>query len=83
MVEGKRRGTHDLARLFWLVKFGQHEEEFGQPDDLAIWLTSLLEYDFAPKLPKFNLESGIRRLLEMLSDGERGHMSPLCIYQQG
>jgi hypothetical protein len=55
-----------LARLFWLAKFGQWEEDFGQPDGLAIRIASLLEGEIEPKLSKFNLERGIRRLLEML-----------------
>jgi hypothetical protein len=32
-----------LARLFWLAKFSQREEYFGQSDGLAIWLASLLD----------------------------------------
>ncbi|EAZ01887.1 hypothetical protein OsI_23908 [Oryza sativa Indica Group] len=60
-----------LARLFWLAKFGQWEEDFGQPDGLAIRIASLLEGEIEPKLPKFNLVRGIRRLLEMLLVGEK------------
>jgi hypothetical protein len=41
-------------------------EEFGEPDGLAIRLASMLECVFHPKLLKFNLESKIDMLLEML-----------------
>lgn len=57
---------HHLARCFCLAKVGQPAHEFGQPDGLAIRLASVLELFFVLEWPKFNLESLIERLLEML-----------------
>jgi hypothetical protein len=51
---------------FWLATARQREGAFGQADGLDIWLASLLECVFHPKLPNFNLEREIGRLLEML-----------------
>ena len=63
---GKRLGGLPLEMQFWLAKAGQREGAFGQADGLDIWLASLLECVFHPKLPNFNLEWEIGRLLEML-----------------
>lgn len=65
-VRGGKAWGLQMARPFLLAKFGQREEHFGQPDGLAIRLANPLEHEFLSKLLKFNLESRLRRLLEML-----------------
>ncbi len=65
-VRGGKAWGLQMARPFLLAKFGQREEHFGQPDGLAIRLASPLEHEFLSKLLKLNLESRLRRLLEML-----------------
>lgn len=69
-----------MARLFWPAKFGQR-------DGLAIQIARLLECEIELKLLKFNLESRIRRLLEILLLFTVCHLAktlkiPRCIAKQ-
>jgi hypothetical protein len=67
-IAAEARGAANLGdgeRNCAMRRKSRSREGESVPDGLASQLTRLLECVFNPKLPKFNLKSGIRRLLEM------------------